>query len=139
MPKFNVGDTVQCLNDSDVEGIICKGQLYEVGHISGSTSSPVLGLKGVFGGFRGERFRVWKHAVVPKVNKPELDPIEVIPAKRELRTGVYGRLEIHTGVAHPNQVGLRLTGNFGVDFFTVDELDELIFTLSQAREFLKDV
>ena len=61
-----------------------------------------------------------------------LNPIMTVPARRVFQDGTYGKIRLSLGGK-----GLYMT-MLHHDALTVDELMEIIFTLTQAREFLKD-
>lgn len=62
-----------------------------------------------------------------------LDPVEIVPAKRVLKEGNYGSLRVEEA-GDPKWVSLHLTSNL----FDANEIDELIFTLTQIKEYLND-
>lgn len=127
---FNVGDKVRCITNSGVTNYLHNGEEYEVTR----TSYSVVALKGVFGSFQDWRFRL-----VPNDKPKYRSPIETIPAKRVLKAGVHGVLEINQGI-ESGTIRLRLNVPSGHHYvsLSVEGLDELIFTLTQVREFLKD-
>jgi hypothetical protein len=130
---FKVGDKVKCIDASLSGNRLVEGRTYLVE----DTAGTYVKIKGVDNFSRIPGWHSYRFALVEK-NYPS--PIETIPAKRVLKAGVYGKLCVHTGVAHSDMVGVSLTNVdvHGVTWLGVDDLDELIFTLTQVREFLKD-
>lgn len=118
---FKVGDKVRCIRPSDYTPFRPK-DVYTITDIAGN----YLSVDGDEPGWSVIRFELVEDG-------RNLDPVETIPAKRVLKEGNYGSLRVKEA-GDPKWVSLYLISNL----FDANEIDEMIFTLTQIREYLND-
>lgn len=134
--SFKIGDKVRCVT-AHASHYLIQDKVYTVtGHKSVQNyPDPWLYLDG------GEDY-AWRQDRFVAAVKGHLDPIMTVPARRELKVGTYGALNIHNYTvdkdAGVREVVVSLGKHHSSYCLSVDDLDEIIFTLTQVREFLKD-